>query len=116
MRKPLPSRTAVLELLATQDRALDARELADRLGVAPASQDGLLRILDNLVFDGVVTARGDTFRLGSTDKAPEKTSDKAHKPAAHAHKPAAHAPPASGAPSLGRCGPRVRARRARRCR
>ena len=96
MRKPLPSRTAVLELLATQDRALDARELADRLGVAPASQDGLLRILDNLVFVGVVTARGDTFRLGTTDKAPEKTSDKAHKPAAHAHKPATHASPASG--------------------
>ncbi|MDB4996495.1 MAG: 3-to-5 exoribonuclease RNase, partial [Myxococcaceae bacterium] len=74
MRKPLPSRTAVLELLAGQDRALDAREVAERLGVAPASQNGLLRMLDDLVFDGVVTARGDKFRLGAADKTPEKAS------------------------------------------
>jgi len=72
MRKPLPSRTAVLELLASQDRALDAREVGERLGVAPASQAGLLRMLDDLVFDGVVTARGDTFRIGTAEKAPEK--------------------------------------------
>ena len=79
MRKPLPSRTAVLELLAGQDRALDAREVADRLGVAPASQNGLLRMLDDLVFDGVVTARGDKFRLGASEKAPEKTAPSAGK-------------------------------------
>jgi ribonuclease R len=78
MRKPLPSRTAVLELLAGQDRALDAGEVAERLGVAAASQNGLLRMLDDLVFDGVVTARGDKFRLGAADKNPEK----AEKPAA----------------------------------
>ncbi len=72
MRKPLPSRTAVLELLAGQDRALDAGEVAERLGVAAASQNGLLRMLDDLVFDGVVTARGDKFRLGAADKNPEK--------------------------------------------
>ncbi|MDB4935895.1 MAG: 3-to-5 exoribonuclease RNase [Labilithrix sp.] len=85
MRKPLPSRTAVLELLKSQDRALDARELADRLGVAPASQDGLLRMLDNLVFDGVVTARGDKFKLGATDKAPEKSerSERSERSAPH---------------------------------
>lgn len=72
MRKPLPSRTAVLELLASQDRALDASEVGERLGVAPASQAGLLRMLDDLVFDGVVTARGDKFKLGTAEKAPEK--------------------------------------------
>lgn len=71
MRKPLPSRTAVLELLASQDRALEAREVGERLGVAPASQAGLLRMLDDLVFDGVLTARGETFRLGSAEKTPE---------------------------------------------
>ena len=74
MRKPLPSRTAVLELLASQDRALDAREVAQRLDVAPASEAGLLRMLDDLVFDGVVTARGDKFRIGAAEKAPEKRS------------------------------------------
>ena len=74
MRKPLPSRTAVLELLAGQDRALDAREVAERLGVAPASQNGLLRMLDDLVFDGVVTARGDKFKLGAAEKTPEKAA------------------------------------------
>ena len=77
MRKPLPSRTAVLELLKGQDKALDAREVAERLGVAPASENGLLRMLDDLVFDGVVTARGDKFKLGAADKNPEK----AEKPA-----------------------------------
>lgn len=74
MRKPLPSRTAVLELLKREDRALDAREVAELLGVAAASQDGLLRVLDNLVFDGVVTARGDKFKLGTADKTPEKVT------------------------------------------
>ena len=49
--------------------------MAERVGVAPASQDGLLRMLDDLVFDGVVTARGDKFRLGTAEKAPEKPAD-----------------------------------------
>src|SRR5947209_4753610 len=75
MRKPLPSRTAVLELLGTQDRALDAREVALLLGVADASQAGLLRMLDDLVFDGVVTARGDKFKLGSEGKTPDKAPE-----------------------------------------
>lgn len=71
MRKPLPSRTALLDLLKSQDRALDSKEVADRLGVAPEGQAGLLRMLDDLVFDGVVTARGDKFKLGSAEKAPQ---------------------------------------------
>ena len=84
MRKPLPSRTAVLDLLKSQDHALDAREVAERLGVVPASQAGLLRMLDDLVFDGVVTARGDKFKLGTSDKVPEKTPALVAKPAAPA--------------------------------
>ena len=84
MRKPLPSRTAVLDLLKSQDHALDAREVAERLGVAPASQAGLLRMLDDLVFDGVVTARGDKFKLGTADKVPEKTPALVAKPVAPA--------------------------------
>ena len=80
MRKPLPSRTAILDLLKSQDHALDAREVAERLAVAPASQPGLLRMLDDLVFDGVVTARGDKFKLGTSDKVPEKTPALVAKP------------------------------------
>ena len=91
MRKPLPSRTAVLDLLKSQDRALDAREVAERLGVAAASEAGLLRMLDDLVFDGVVTARGDKFKLGTSDKVPEKTPALVAKPV----HPAASAPRAN---------------------
>jgi DNA-binding IclR family transcriptional regulator len=47
----------VLELLAAQGRALPANEIAEQLGVAAASVAGLVRMLDDLVFDGVVTAR-----------------------------------------------------------
>ncbi len=71
MRKPLPSRTAVLDLLKSQDHALSAHEVGEKLGVAASSQAGLLRLLDDLVFDGVVTARGGKFKLGAADKAPE---------------------------------------------
>ena len=74
MRKPLPSRTAVLDLLTSQNRALDAQEVADKLGVAAASQAGLLRVLDDLVFDGVVTARGDKFKVGGAEKNPERVT------------------------------------------
>ncbi|MDB4942436.1 MAG: 3-to-5 exoribonuclease RNase, partial [Labilithrix sp.] len=70
MRKPLPSRTAVLELLASQDRPLDADEVGEALGVAPASREGLSRLLDNLVFDGELVARGQTYRVMSAEKSP----------------------------------------------
>ncbi|MBS2014738.1 MAG: VacB/RNase II family 3'-5' exoribonuclease [Deltaproteobacteria bacterium] len=70
MRKPLPSRTKVLELLASEDRAFHAQEIADKLGVARESSQGLLRLLDDLVFDGVVVARdGQKFRMQSPDRA-----------------------------------------------
>lgn len=70
MRKPLPSRTKVLELLASEDRAFHAQEIADKLGVARESSQGLLRLLDDLVFDGVVVARdGQKFKMQSSDRA-----------------------------------------------
>ena len=69
MRKPLPSRTKVLELLASEDRAFHAQEIADQLGVARESSQGLLRLLDDLVFDGVVVARdGQKFKMQSSDR------------------------------------------------
>jgi len=63
MRKPLPSRNAVLDVVGGEDRALHAQEVADRLGVGPESYSGLLRLLDDLVFDGVLSARGQRFKL-----------------------------------------------------
>ena len=65
MRKPLPSRTAVLTLLQTEDRAFDAHEVGAQLGVAKESQAGLLRLLDDLVLNGELVARGDTFQVAS---------------------------------------------------
>ena len=35
MRKPLPSRTKVLELLGSEDRAFHANEIATILGISP---------------------------------------------------------------------------------
>lgn len=63
MRRTLPSRTAVLDLLGSEDRPIHANEVADRLGVKPESYQGLLRLLDDLVFDGVLVARGQRFKL-----------------------------------------------------
>ncbi len=63
MRKPLPSRNAILDLLGQEDRAIHANEIAERLGVRPESYDGLLRLMDQLVFDGVLTVRGQRFKL-----------------------------------------------------
>ena len=63
MRKALPSRTAVLEVLESEDRAIHADEIAEKLGVGPEGQTGLLRLLDNLVFDGTLIAKGETFKL-----------------------------------------------------
>ena len=57
MSKALPSRARVLELLQKEDRAIHAREIAQRLDVDDAKYQGFLRLLDNLVFDGVLQAR-----------------------------------------------------------
>jgi ribonuclease R len=45
------------------DGPLHANELAERLGVGPESYQGLLRLLDDLVFDGVLVARGQRFKV-----------------------------------------------------
>jgi ribonuclease R len=63
MRRALPSRTAVLDVLDGEDRPIHANELAQKLGVEPESYQGLLRLLDDLVFDGVLTAQGQRFKL-----------------------------------------------------
>lgn len=51
-----PRRGAVVEALEAADRPLHAREIVTRLGVAARYEDALGRVLDDLVFDGTVTA------------------------------------------------------------
>lgn len=63
MRKALPPRNAIVDVLASEDGAMHAREVASRLGVGEESFSGLLRMLDDLVFDGVLIARGQRFKL-----------------------------------------------------
>jgi len=64
MRKPLPSRSLVLELLKNENRSLEAREIGDHFDVPPANLPGLLRLLDALVYEGLLSARGEQFRFG----------------------------------------------------
>ena len=59
----LPSRTQVLEVLSKEDGPLHTREIAQRLGVGAEGNAGLLRLLDDLVFDGVLVARGQRFKM-----------------------------------------------------
>jgi ribonuclease R len=66
MSNALPTRADVLKLLGGEDRAVHAREIAKALGVSDAKYQGFLRLLDNLVFDGVLQARdGHKFRMVS---------------------------------------------------
>ena len=98
MRKALPSRTAVLEVLESEDRAIHADEIAEKLGVGPEGQTGLLRLLDNLVFDGTLVARGETFKLDrKVPFTPEPAPRPASKPlVTHAAAP----PPPQSAPAV----------------
>ena len=60
----VPRRDAVITLLGAQSRALHTNEIAARLGVDEASYPALQRVLDDLAFDGSVTALpGQRFRL-----------------------------------------------------
>ena len=56
MALPLPRRDAVLELLATRDRALAAREIAARLHVPEPAFPGFLRFLEALAQEGALVA------------------------------------------------------------
>jgi ribonuclease R len=70
MKKKLPTRTEVLDLVGSDDRPWHAREIAERLEVSPASEDGLHRLLDDMTFDGVLVVRGgQRFKLGKQQAA-----------------------------------------------
>jgi len=60
-----PRRAAVVEVLQQSDQPLHAREIVKRLGVAARHEGVLGRVLDDLVFDGTITALpGQRFQLG----------------------------------------------------
>jgi ribonuclease R len=60
----LPTKKEILELLESETRPLHAREIAARLKVSEADYLGLQRLLDDLGFEGVLSARpGQRFRL-----------------------------------------------------
>jgi ribonuclease R len=82
-RKPLPSRTQVLDAFENADGALHTNEVAERLGVAEEQIPGLLRLLDDLVFEHILVARGQRFKLESKDV---PSSRNAEKPVMHAAK------------------------------
>jgi ribonuclease R len=64
MAKSLPSRDAILDILGKEDRALHAKEISRLLDVSEASYAGLLRQLDDLALNGLLTARdGHKFKL-----------------------------------------------------
>ncbi|HRG99894.1 MAG TPA: hypothetical protein PLR99_26795, partial [Polyangiaceae bacterium] len=80
-KSTLPSRAAILELLAEQDHAVHAHEIGMKLGVPEALYPGLLRLLDDLVFDGLLSARdGHKFRTSSRGRAREHESVCAKRP------------------------------------
>ncbi|HEY4014222.1 MAG TPA: ribonuclease R [Polyangiaceae bacterium] len=60
----VPMRTEILELLGSEPRPLDAREIAARLRVSEVDYLALQRLLDELSFEGVLAARPDRrFKL-----------------------------------------------------
>jgi ribonuclease R len=73
MAKSLPSRSAILEVLGSENRAFHAREVATRLGVDAGSYSALLRQLDDIAFDGLATARdGHKFKLSKASSDPQR--------------------------------------------
>jgi ribonuclease R len=59
----LPSRNDILDLLGEQNEPLHAREIAARLKVSEVDYLALQRLLDDLSFQGVLSARGQRFKL-----------------------------------------------------
>ncbi|HXX70411.1 MAG TPA: ribonuclease R [Polyangiaceae bacterium] len=65
MAQPL-TRTAILDLLGSESRAMHAREIAQRLKLAEVDYLGLQRLLDDLSLEGVLASRpGQRFKLSA---------------------------------------------------
>lgn len=69
MSRRLPTKDDLLAHFAGDDRALHAREIFAKLGLPESSYLGVLRILDDLVYEGVLAPRpGQRFKLAKETK------------------------------------------------
>src|SRR5579863_10066792 len=76
MTKSLPSREAILDLLGKEDRAVHAREIASSLGVEGRGYDALMRQLDDLALQGLLSARdGHRFKLSKASAVSRRGGD-----------------------------------------
>src|SRR5512142_3009448 len=65
----LPQKSRILRLLSEQDRARDAREIASELDVKEGQYSGLVRFLDDLVYEGELAVRpGHRYALAKESK------------------------------------------------
>ncbi len=65
----LPQKSRVLRLLASEDRARHAREIASELEVSEGQYAGLVRLLDDMVFSGQLSVRpGHRYALSKDSK------------------------------------------------
>ncbi len=65
----LPQKSRVLRLLGSTDRARHAREIASELDIADSAYAGLVRFLDDMVFDGELAVRpGHRYALAKETK------------------------------------------------
>ncbi len=86
MTMRLPSRDDLIGRLASANRALSVDEIARALDVAEGRRAGLVRMLDQLVFEGLATAEsGDRYRLEGATKG--ATSKRASEPTRRATEP-----------------------------
>ncbi len=65
----IPQKSAILRLLGAEERARHAREIASELEVAEGSYSGLVRVLDDMVYDGQLAVRpGHRYALAKDSK------------------------------------------------
>ncbi|HSQ67219.1 MAG TPA: ribonuclease R [Polyangiaceae bacterium] len=76
----LPQKSRVLRLLAAQDRARHAREIASELDVREGQYAGLVRLLDDMVFSGQLLVRpGHRYALSKDSKKARAGDDAPHR-------------------------------------
>ena len=79
----LPQKSRVLRLLAAEDRARHAREIASELEVGEGHYAGLVRLLDDMVYDGQLSVRpGHRYALSKDSKKARSGATSASGPAA----------------------------------
>ena len=70
---PLPSQDDVVRVLRDHPGGLGAEQVADALSLGKKERSGLLRLLDNWVYEGKIEGRsGDRFALAGSKEAPRE--------------------------------------------